>query len=75
MGRRRNDKLELSPTERRLVGLLCCTGGTNKQLAVQLHMSPRTVGVHLLHVYQKFGVSSRGELMALAAREKWFAAS
>ncbi|TXH52469.1 MAG: hypothetical protein E6Q97_16100 [Desulfurellales bacterium] len=42
MGRRRNDKLKLSPTERRLVGLLCLTGGTNKQLAVKLHMSGRT---------------------------------
>jgi DNA-binding NarL/FixJ family response regulator len=34
-------------------------GYTNKQIARQLSISPRTVQHHVVHVYAKIGVSSR----------------
>ncbi|MEV1295323.1 AAA family ATPase [Pseudonocardia sp. NPDC049635] len=35
---------------------------TNREIAAQLLISPRTVGHHLANVYPKLGISSRGEL-------------
>ena len=35
-------------------------GRSNKQIAHDLGISPRTVGTHVEHIYVKFGVSTRG---------------
>ncbi|MDQ3660425.1 MAG: LuxR C-terminal-related transcriptional regulator [Actinomycetota bacterium] len=40
-------------------------GATNKEAAAQLFLSPKTIEVHLGHIYAKLGVRSRTELAAL----------
>ena len=51
----------LTPTERRIAELVA-TGKTNKEVAAQLFVAPRTVEGHLTRIYEKFGVRSRAEL-------------
>ena len=38
------------------------SGLTNKQIAQQLHLSPRTVSGHLYRVFPKLGISTRAAL-------------
>jgi predicted ATPase/DNA-binding CsgD family transcriptional regulator len=57
----------LTPTERD-VALLVGQGLTNRGIAAQLFMSPRTVQTHLTHAYAKLGVASRVRLAQEAAR-------
>ena len=52
---------ELTPTERRIAELVAM-GKTNKEVAAQLFITPRTVEGHLTHIYAKLGVRSRAEL-------------
>jgi DNA-binding CsgD family transcriptional regulator len=59
--------LQLTPTERR-IALLVSTGLSNKDVAAQCWISPRTVAFHLRNVFTKAGVSSRGELARLDFR-------
>jgi DNA-binding CsgD family transcriptional regulator len=40
-------------------------GATNKAVAGQLFISPRTVAYHLRNMFVKLGISSRAELMRL----------
>ncbi|MFG2205632.1 ATP-binding protein [Streptomyces sp. NPDC048638] len=56
----------LSPQEREVVRL-AATGATNREIATQLFLSPRTVGHHLYRAFPKLGVSSRTELATLLA--------
>jgi DNA-binding CsgD family transcriptional regulator len=42
-------------------------GATNKQVATELFLSPKTIEFHLGHVYRKLGIHSRTQLAALAA--------
>ena len=54
----------LTPQERQIVRL-AARGLSNKDIAAQLFLSPRTVGHHLYKAYPKLGVSSRGQLAGL----------
>jgi DNA-binding CsgD family transcriptional regulator len=54
----------LTPQERQ-VAQLVQQGLSNKDVAAQLFVSPRTVDFHLRNVFTKTGVSSRGELIGL----------
>ncbi|WP_206670946.1 LuxR family transcriptional regulator [Streptomyces sp. CB01881] len=56
----------LSPQEREVVRL-AASGASNREIAAQLFLSPRTVGHHLYRAFPKLGVGSRTELAALLA--------
>lgn len=56
----------LTPQEVQVVQFVR-TGATNKQIAAQLYLSPRTIDYHLRKVFVKLGLSARAELIALAA--------
>lgn len=43
-------------------------GKTMKQIADELHLSPKTIEVHRSHIREKLGVTSAAELVAYAAR-------
>lgn len=43
------------------------TGATNRQIAEELHITPRTVGTHVEHILTKLGASRRAEIAAWAA--------
>jgi DNA-binding NarL/FixJ family response regulator len=55
---------ELTPQERQVAGLVR-QGLSNRDAAAQLFVSPRTVDFHLRNVFQKLGVTSRAELVAM----------
>ena len=51
----------LSPQELQ-IATMAAQGLTNRQIASQLFLSPRTVSTHLYHIYPKVGVTTRHEL-------------
>ncbi|MGD9958999.1 AAA family ATPase [Nocardioides sp.] len=56
--------LQLTPTELKIAQLVS-SGMSNKEVAAQCWISPRTVAFHLRNVFAKAGVTSRGELARL----------
>ncbi len=46
------------------VARLVRAGRTNREVAAEHFVTVRTVGIHLTHVFEKFGVASRRELVA-----------
>ncbi|KZB79227.1 ATP-binding protein [Amycolatopsis regifaucium] len=59
---------QLTPQELQIVRL-AATGLSNRDIAAQLFLSPRTVGHHLYKAYPKLGVQSRAELAGLTLRD------
>ena len=57
--------IQFTPQERQ-VATLVKQGLSNKDIAAQLFVSPRTVDFHLRNVFAKTGISSRGELTTIA---------
>jgi DNA-binding CsgD family transcriptional regulator len=56
--------VKLTPMELK-VAQLVSSGLSNKDVAAQIWVSPRTVAFHLRNVFAKAGISSRGELAQL----------
>lgn len=57
---------DLTAHERR-IALAVARGATNREVAAELFLSPKTVEFHLSRVYRKLGIRSRTQLAALAA--------
>jgi DNA-binding CsgD family transcriptional regulator len=47
---------------------LLADGLTNREIGNALFMSPKTASVHVTHLMEKFGVHSRVQVAAMAAR-------
>jgi len=63
----RNGRAGLHLTERELEVLrLLANGARQKEIALQLSISPKTVGTHIQNLLGKLGVHSRAELVARA---------
>ncbi|MEV0680114.1 AAA family ATPase [Actinosynnema sp. NPDC050436] len=57
---------DLSPREREVVGLVAA-GRTNRQIAEELYLSPRTVEHHVAKAMRKLGLRSRAAFVAESA--------
>jgi DNA-binding CsgD family transcriptional regulator len=56
----------LTPSERR-VAQMAADGGTNREIAQELFVTPKTVEVHLSSAYRKLDISARSQLAAALA--------
>lgn len=56
----------LTPSERRVADL-AASGRTNREIAQELYVTPKTVEVHLSAVYRKLGIASRRALAGALA--------
>ncbi len=62
----------LTPRERDVLRLVAA-GRSNRQIADELFISPKTASVHVSNILAKLGVSGRGEAGAMAHRLRLFA--
>jgi DNA-binding NarL/FixJ family response regulator len=58
-------------TREKEVLILASQGFANKAIASKLGVSPRTVQMHLAHIFDKLGVASRTEAVVTGLREGW----
>ncbi|MEW1635504.1 AAA family ATPase [Streptomyces sp. NPDC093801] len=65
------EALGLTSRERDVLRLVA-TGSTNRRIAEELFISPKTASVHVSNILAKLGVASRGEAAALAHRLRLF---
>ncbi|MET9519885.1 AAA family ATPase [Streptomyces sp. NPDC002994] len=63
--------LGLTPREQDVLRLVA-VGRSNRQIAEELYISPKTASVHVSNILAKLGVSGRGEAAALAHRLRLF---
>ncbi|MFI7412472.1 AAA family ATPase [Streptomyces sp. NPDC049627] len=68
-----SDALGLTTRERDVLRLVSA-GRTNRQIAEELFISPKTASVHVSNILGKLGVSGRGEAAAVAHRMGLFPA-
>ncbi|GAA3359125.1 LuxR family transcriptional regulator [Streptomyces antimycoticus] len=61
------EELGLTPRERDVLRLVAA-GRSNRQIAEELFISPKTASVHVSNILAKLGVSGRGEAAAVAHR-------
>ena len=66
LGLHPGDGHSLTKTERRVAEMVA-SGLTNREVAAQLFISPKTVEANLSKIYSKYGVRSRTELAARMA--------
>ena len=59
----------LTPQERRVAEAVA-RGASDRQVAAELFLSPRTVAYHLASVYRKLGISNRASLAARLAQSR-----
>jgi NarL family two-component system response regulator YdfI len=57
----------LSERENQVMALLA-QGASNKEISLRLHISERTVKAHVTSIFNKLGVNSRAEAVAVALR-------
>ena len=62
-----DDAFGLTPREQDVLTLVAA-GRTNRQIAEELFISPKTASVHVSNILGKLGVSGRGEAAAMAHR-------
>ncbi|MEU8526297.1 AAA family ATPase [Streptomyces sp. NPDC048629] len=62
-----DDAFGLTPREQDVLTLVAA-GRTNRQIAEELFISPKTASVHVSNILAKLGVSGRGEAAAMAHR-------
>ncbi|MFF4444993.1 AAA family ATPase [Streptomyces sp. NPDC001502] len=67
------EALGLTSRERDVLRLVAA-GSTNRKIAEELFISPKTASVHVSNILAKLGVAGRGEAAALAHRLRLFAA-
>jgi DNA-binding CsgD family transcriptional regulator len=65
--RRRRVRTALTPQEMRVAAAVR-GGATNREIAAQLFLSPRTVEFQLTQIYRKLGIRSRTQLVAALER-------
>ena len=65
-----SDSIQLTPRELEVLRA-AASGERNKEIALRLDISARTVKAHLTSVYNKLGVDSRAAAIAIAAQKGW----